>query len=468
MNENSGNPVRKEREVQGMTPKHRAFYNDDFGREIRCEYRKNRDAVELGLQCYGRLWAHMAGFAAINAGATMMQHPIFCRNGFTAVLPMLINAGSIFSVFQFIGWQRDRIKVDLDPSTETGRENQCRHDIQEEIAFEAENDICGLSWSFLAVQVIRFWLTGVLPNEEGMEEIEKEDDPWLYEQFETNQWPADSAIWGIFGIGFAFCILSVALILFEGKLEHDEESHKAEKAKKVEEVSIPTPRHSTQKKTANGHPMPHHSDSESDEEEAPPTCQGRVVMILLNATGMCFAWCVMWGTRWTLVKRPIFHIETIMGRVIMALMLSFCAFIFVFALDRIDDMGKGADGEPGNAKVQAQVIQVIVNALAILVGFSWEHCFDGGVGAIASEFPKYAVQVKFVLGIAVAILFVPLWRQQILTKEIAYVKWKDARTKFSEKQERNKDPGMTPVTGRQEETWPLVSSASKPSSSATS
>merc|ERR1711957_978632 len=183
-------------------------------------------------------------------------------------------------------------------------------------------------------------------------------------------------------------------------------------------------------------------DSESEAEEVPPTCKGRVVMILLNATGMCFAWCVMWGTRWTLVKRPIFHIETIMGRVIMALMLSFCAFIFVFALDRIDDMGKGADGEPGNAKVQAQVIQVIVNALAILVGFSWEHCFDGGAGAI---------------------LFVPLWRQQILTKEIAYVKWKDARTKFSEKQERNKDPGMTPVTGRQEETWPLVSSASKPS-----
>jgi len=44
--------------------------------------------------------------------------------------------------------------------------------MHEEVS-EAENDISCLSISFLVVQVIRFSLTGILPNFEGIEPDEK-------------------------------------------------------------------------------------------------------------------------------------------------------------------------------------------------------------------------------------------------------------------------------------------------------
>merc|ERR1712176_1023910 len=95
----------------------------------------------------------------------------------------------------------------------------------------------------------------------------------------------------------------------------------------------------------------------------------------------------------------------------MALELSGIACFSVIFLDKIDDFHAGSE----DSKAGARAIQEIITALGILVGFSWEHCFEGSVGAVASltDHPRIT---KLVLGCLVTILVVPAWRRYVLVK----------------------------------------------------
>merc|ERR1711948_92986 len=86
----------------------------------------------------------------------------------------------------------------------------------------------------------------------------------------------------------------------------------------------------------------------------------------------------------------------------------------VFGLDKIDDTLR----EKGSALVATIALGIIINALAILIGFSWEACFHIGVAAVSSNVPRERIW-KFILGTVVFIFLVPAWRRHILPKEMA-------------------------------------------------
>lgn len=129
---------------------------------------------------------------------------------------------------------------------------------------------------------------------------------------------------------------------------------------------------------------------------------------------MSFAWGTLWATRWLAIAIPAFDMPSIMGRVCVALILSAISCAAVFCLDFVDDMHRGSE----DSKAGAKAIQIMVSALAILIGFSWEHTFDGGVHAVAHATP-YPETVKFFMGIIIAGVMMPMWRRHILTKEVA-------------------------------------------------
>merc|ERR1740123_2690810 len=144
--------------------------------------------------------------------------------------------------------------------------------------------------------------------------------------------------------------------------------------------------------------------------------------IALNGAAMTFAWSVLWGTRWAFdwvfdsanEDRP--HPSQVMQRVVIALVLSAVASASVIVLVKIDDVSKDqADGS--NSEEQAKAIQILVNSLGILIGFSWEHSFDGGVAAVASHSTHPEI-IKLLMGIGIASAMTPMWRRHILTKEI--------------------------------------------------
>jgi heme/copper-type cytochrome/quinol oxidase subunit 2 len=377
----NGREIEKESYGKVRRPEaRRSVVVNDIGMEVPVHKTKLKleERVQM-MKCYARLLAHMAGFAAINAGGTMQQLPWFRVNAWRSLIPTIIILIVILLVFKLLGMARDQM---FKAAREQGRAGK-RAKLYDAEVDEAENDISSLSVSFLIVQSIRYAVTGVLPNAEG-----EELAGGLHHY---------SCTLTLYGIGLLFALMACALVVALAK-------------------------------------QGGHHEGETDNEAEEENFVERMTEIALNGAAMTFAWSVLWGTRWAFdwvfdsanEDRP--HPSQVMQRVVIALVLSAVACASVFVLDKIDDVSKDqADGS--NSEEQAKAIQILVNALAILIGFSWEHSFDGGVAAVASmaETKLQKASAKFGLGLAIAVVMTPMWRKHILTKEMALEQLKSDR-----------------------------------------
>jgi MFS family permease len=385
-----GSKLADESMVRNPTGKKSNFF-DEWGMEVPVQKMKVEfNQRERRMKCWARLLAHMAGFAAMNAGATMQQLKIFrpLDAKWRSVIPVIIIQVVVLGVFGIFGFVRSLAKQQAKAEGRAGK----RAKMMSEEVFEAENDISSLSISFLLIQVTRFCLSDILPNHEG---IEPEETKHLH------SW---KQVIFLFGTGLACAIIASLLVVAKAKL-------------------MPTHHE-------------HHEGAEVEEEEE--TLAQRLTIVGLNASSMCFAWALLFGTRWLCFKTRAFGLPSIMGRVCMALILSVFAGLCVFGLDFIDDTLKQT-GEDRQAAAGA--IQMLVNSLGILIGFSWEHSFDGGVAAVASNSDHPEI-VKFIMGFAIAGAMTPMWRRHILTKEINLEKRK-IEEEEAEASKKGTAPGFT-------------------------
>jgi len=221
---------------------------------------------------------------------------------------------------------------------------------------DSENDISCLAGSFLLIQSIRFFQVGELPTMVG----ELDSTPW-------------ACIYSLYGIGCALVCISVLLIVLRSRVETEESS-----------------------------------------------CVGRLLKILTGMSSMGFAWCCLFGSRTVFMKTPELDkagvgMVTIAGRVLLALILSLSATALIFALDWISDTAKSS--APPGKNPGAEIVTQLVFAKSILVGFSWEHSFDGGVEAIASM-TSQPLMTQSALAVFMWFVVVPAWRKHILRKAL--------------------------------------------------
>merc|ERR1712232_571918 len=114
--------------------------------------------------------------------------------------------------------------------------------------------------------------------------------------------------------------------------------------------------------------------------------------------------------------------ETMAGRIFLALVLSGMALSIIFVLDHVEDIGVAGAGEA------RAVIQNFINALSILVGFSWEHCFALALEAVASVTTN-PMLMKIIFTAAVALVITPAWRNYILVKVIQLNQMQEEETR---------------------------------------
>ncbi|CAE8632098.1 unnamed protein product, partial [Polarella glacialis] len=97
------------------------------------------------------------------------------------------------------------------------------------------------------------------------------------------------------------------------------------------------------------------------------------------------------------------------GEVVQANLVTVLSFAIIFILDKLADAGHG--GAKANDAIRSTVV-----ALGILIGFSWEKCFDTAVDNTAESglivFPPAIT--KLLLAIVLAAIVVPAWRWYIL------------------------------------------------------
>jgi len=142
----------------------------------------------------------------------------------------------------------------------------------------------------------------------------------------------------------------------------------------------------------------------------------KALNIAKNTLAMMFGWCSLWATRWAFMQLDfLFDIKaqpgTIPGRLLITLLLTIFAVVLVFALDFLrDTMGQVAVGE---------VVECMVLALSILVGFSWESSFELAHEAVGQLTPV-PTTLNLFLAFAVSLVILPGWRTYILVKVLAH------------------------------------------------
>jgi uncharacterized membrane protein YidH (DUF202 family) len=211
---------------------------------------------------------------------------------------------------------------------------------------ESENEVAALSLSFLLVQALRFSFSGVLPNPEGLEEPQHTHSV--------------ACTLGLAGAGV--CFAAFVVIFTFATRRHEER-----------------------------------------------TLGRRILSTLMTVSAMALAWCLLFAAKWQL--RRIIHEwdpNSMMARVLLALVVSAGAFALILVLDKIEDLDF-TEEDADRALVS------IINAMGILVGCSWEQSFEGAVATLAS-LTLYPSSMQLCLACAVALVVVPAWRRYIITK----------------------------------------------------
>jgi len=350
---------------------------------------EQKDAKVLYSQCWALLLSHTTGFANINFGAAMQHGKFFKEHPPLTflVVPVMyffhVAVGDVFNRLRVTYIKKidpeGNYKTVGDPRQGKKSEQWMEQDIEkrgrlyalkiwDDAVLEAMEDVASLAISFLTVQACRFNISGVLPDNLGLEE-----ENYLHS--------SDCSV-KLFATGMVFAGLTCAFVVL-----NDE--------KALEEFF--------------------------NHDEDKITTAKRSLAVGRNSMGTAFSWCMLYTCKWEMTRvAPSVHGLTpelsnpnsICSQVILALFISFLAYLLIRAMDVLAD-------QSWTGKKTDQALFTIIQSLAILVGFSWEQSFDGGVEVIASMIVGVdPVTTSLVIAIMITTIVITPWRDYILKKVI--------------------------------------------------
>lgn len=126
-----------------------------------------------------------------------------------------------------------------------------------------------------------------------------------------------------------------------------------------------------------------------------------------NILNLVFAWGVMYSFRVWLLTEKYLHGDA-SGEVMQATIITWGTFAAQHILDYFADME--ATGKETDAAIRS-----LISTLGVLVGFSWEKCFDVAVDNIAEKIESVPPELtKLALALVLASSVLPAWRWYIL------------------------------------------------------
>merc|ERR1719379_2548721 len=120
-----------------------------------------------------------------------------------------------------------------------------------------------------------------------------------------------------------------------------------------------------------------------------------------------------------------------MLQVIIAIFISGLSFSVIWCFDKIED--SGILGEAASKAIDATI-----DALGILIGFSWEQSFDVAVDVISEDVDKYMPKTfaRLLMSIALTLIVFPAWKGYILPTELEL---REEATGKGQKKKRSRD-----------------------------
>lgn len=305
-------------------------------------------AIELNTHAWSILLGHATGFAAKNACSALQQ-----------AVPRNFLCCAMIPVFAFL------VISLIYSATNLLRHHKAMADGEEdefealwaEYAAETEDEVISLAVSFLVVQMLRFGISGYLPDASG------ED-------------PAGHALHSNW---------SCALLLLVGLVPGVADVVRLLGRRSVKRIY----------KLVSGV-----SPALRPGEE-------RMHTWFEGISTMSFAWCIHFAVDWWVASN--FELDGSIKAVVSALLVTLLAFVLIFVLDKVADM-HFKDIEVDKA------LRGMIAGLGMLVGFSWERCFHASVGGLANHhsFTVSAPLGRFLVASFLAIMVLPAWKWYIL------------------------------------------------------
>lgn len=347
-----------------------AVDSDEFDAMNEAEQEELKEAKEVNMKCYAVLLAHITGFASINAFGTV-QAIFFASSPARSFLAVPLSFVCMLILQRITDTIRERISMGDDGEKDEFEE------LWDEETEEAENDVFGLTLSFTMINAMRFLISGCLPNQEGKEE----ECP--IEEFTFHHTFYQKAL----TIGTGFASTALICVIRVNWPEWCEE----EGLEKIEDEAV-----------------------RSRAELFARTYEGITVAI-----AMCFSWSFFYGVQMILAGyNNIFEGQDELLSVVLALVMSCICLFGLIPLDWLADQ----DWTDDNCD---RALRSIMEAMALLIGFAWEQCFDTSVDAIAAVTKNSGNRAinphttKLGLSIFCAGLLVPAWKMYILPFMVA-------------------------------------------------
>ncbi|CAE7921576.1 unnamed protein product, partial [Symbiodinium sp. KB8] len=322
------------------------------------------DLQKRKMACWATLFSHMSGFAIIRCSLDLQQLQSF-KVGVAVVVPTVVNALLLLLLFKITDAMRARVASE-DP----------RYQLWEHASEEAEDDVAAIGISFSAVVVLRFLLTGIMSNAEGLE-------------LPVLNHPHGAKI-GI-GVAALVCaITSISILMIHAKIQ--ERNHRA-------------------------HAL---VASQSTPAEYRQSYMTRWILISSSAFATGASWCALYMVKWILfgfeeAADAEANPNSCIWRVVLALTVSFGSFVLVYFLDWLQDL----DSTDESAD---RAIGEVINAIGVCVGFAWEQAFDAGVNTIGSLTEHlgqyYPIWARLFVAAAVAMVMIPAWRLYLIKKSL--------------------------------------------------
>lgn len=311
-------------------------------------------AIKLNTHAWSILLGHATGFAAKNA-CSMLQQTV-PRNFWCCGLVPIISFFGICLIYRATNFFR-YIKTMAD-----GEEDEFEM-LWGEYTTETEDEVISLAISFLVVQMLRYGISGELSLASG-------------EDAEGQVWHSN---WS--------CALLVLIGLMPGAVDVvrvmcQRIAQKWRRYRRIASgLSAESPTHYEQRS--------HH------------WCEG--------ISTMSFAWCLHFAIDW-FVASHLHLLDGTVKAVISALAAATLAFLLIFVLDKVADM------HLEDVEVD-QALRGMITGLGMLVGFSWERCFDASVGGLARYEVLFGMSPpvnRVLLASFLALMVLPAWKWYIL------------------------------------------------------
>lgn len=231
-----------------------------------------------------------------------------------------------------------------------------------------------LAVSFLLVQVLRFGISGQLPNSEG-----EDEEGSQHSATECGMLLMAAAAFGCFEIVKITCRKAIRKALGQSASDG-------------------------------------HAGHAAHGEKEDPSVWDRLNHVWIrDICAMCTAWSLHFAVDWFLTTN--LDVEGAVSAVVCAVVVTCLALGLIFVLDKLADM-EFTDDEVDAA------LRALITSLGILIGFSWERSFDAAVGGLAEQraFGLAPPVITLLLAIILASMVVPAWKWYILPTTLNYKK----------------------------------------------